>query len=124
MQARPACCASILNIAAQQDQSSVPSGRGGAREPLLVLPDRIELSTSPLPRECSTTELRQRAGWIFRKRRGLATRGRGAQAPAKPRQMLLRAGARVLPVGELEQHLLDPFGREPAAPAPCRGRMT
>ena len=25
----------------------------------LVLPDRIELSTSPLPRECSTTELRQ-----------------------------------------------------------------
>src|SRR5579859_4567405 len=26
----------------------------------LVLPDRIELSTSPLPRECSTTELRQR----------------------------------------------------------------
>ena len=27
----------------------------------LVLPDRIELSTSPLPMECSTTELRQRA---------------------------------------------------------------
>jgi hypothetical protein len=27
----------------------------------LVLPDRIELSTSPLPRECSTTELRQHA---------------------------------------------------------------
>src|SRR5215207_4811144 len=27
----------------------------------LVLPERIELSTSPLPRECSTTELRQRA---------------------------------------------------------------
>jgi hypothetical protein len=26
-----------------------------------VLPDRIELSTSPLPMECSTTELRQRA---------------------------------------------------------------
>src|SRR5260221_5234235 len=26
----------------------------------LVLPDRIELSTSPLPMECSTTELRQR----------------------------------------------------------------
>ena len=31
------------------------SGRG------MVLPDRIELSTSPLPMECSTTELRQRA---------------------------------------------------------------
>ena len=26
----------------------------------MVLPERIELSTSPLPRECSTTELRQR----------------------------------------------------------------
>ena len=26
-----------------------------------MLPDRIELSTSPLPMECSTTELRQRA---------------------------------------------------------------
>jgi hypothetical protein len=26
----------------------------------MVLPDRIELSASPLPRECSTTELRQR----------------------------------------------------------------
>jgi hypothetical protein len=28
----------------------------------LVLPVRIELTTSPLPRECSTTELRQHAG--------------------------------------------------------------
>src|SRR3954464_7874943 len=27
----------------------------------MVLPDRIELSTSPLPMECSTTELRQHA---------------------------------------------------------------
>jgi hypothetical protein len=27
----------------------------------LVLPVRIELTTSPLPRECSTTELRQHA---------------------------------------------------------------
>ena len=26
----------------------------------MVLPEGIELSTSPLPRECSTTELRQR----------------------------------------------------------------
>src|SRR3979490_2474403 len=30
-------------------------------EKKLVLPDRIELSTSPLPMECSTTELRQHA---------------------------------------------------------------
>ena len=27
---------------------------------LMVLPERIELSASPLPRECSTPELRQR----------------------------------------------------------------
>src|SRR5215470_5175904 len=54
----------------------------------LVLPDRIELSTSPLPRECSTTELRQHAGRqanrIGRKRRHrrpvLATRPPQAQA--------------------------------------------
>ena len=31
----------------------------------LVLPERIELSTSPLPRECSTTELRQRTARRF-----------------------------------------------------------
>ena len=28
----------------------------------MVLQERIELSTSPLPRECSTTELLQRTG--------------------------------------------------------------
>jgi hypothetical protein len=33
----------------------------GFCERRLVLPDRIELSTSPLPMECSTTELRQHA---------------------------------------------------------------
>src|SRR5215813_667927 len=32
----------------------------GSDQASMVLPDRIELSTSPLPRECSTTELRQR----------------------------------------------------------------
>ena len=32
----------------------------------MVLPDRIELSASPLPRECSTTELRQHLMWIRR----------------------------------------------------------
>src|SRR4029453_11000798 len=35
-----------------------PAALSGQGE--VVLPDRIELSTSPLPRECSTTELRQR----------------------------------------------------------------
>ncbi len=32
---------------------------------MLVLPVRIELTTSPLPRECSTTELRQRTEAAF-----------------------------------------------------------
>ena len=41
----------------------------------MVLPGRIELPTSPLPRECSTTELRQRtdakrADTCHRRRRG------------------------------------------------------
>src|SRR3954471_4687053 len=30
----------------------------------MVLPDRIELSTSPLPMECSTTELRQHTRYL------------------------------------------------------------
>ena len=36
------------------ERRNEPGGR-------MVLPDRIELSTSPLPMECSTTELRQHA---------------------------------------------------------------
>jgi hypothetical protein len=51
---------------------------------ILVLPDRIELSTSPLPRECSTTELRQRpagdARNPARKRAILAIRAHQVQA--------------------------------------------
>jgi hypothetical protein len=31
----------------------------------MVLPGRIELTTSPLPRECSTTELRQRKPYFI-----------------------------------------------------------
>ena len=31
-------------------------------EGFVVLPERFELSTSPLPRECSTPELRQHKG--------------------------------------------------------------
>jgi hypothetical protein len=33
----------------------------------MVLLDRIELSASPLPRECSTTELQQRTGALHTK---------------------------------------------------------
>ena len=52
----------------------VSNARGTGRAPIagrwfcrrnLVLPEGIELSTSPLPRECSTTELRQPALSFF-----------------------------------------------------------
>ena len=47
----------------------------------MVLLERIELSASPLPRECSTTELQQRD---HRKRpRGQAGRGSGRALPCR-----------------------------------------
>ena len=65
----------------------------------MVLPHRIELWTSPLPRECSTTELRQhRRGWI-------------ADVPGR-----IRAGtARSLPQGRPWRNLLpEPPKAQPA----------
>ena len=38
----------------------------------MVLQERIELSTSPLPRECSTTELLQRRGLGLNAKPGVA----------------------------------------------------
>ena len=60
--------ASATSTGPRRNRRTSPFGmEGGERDldrlgdfELLVLPDRIELSTSPLPRECSTTELRQR----------------------------------------------------------------
>ena len=43
------------------DQSRRKPYRADVSKERMVLQERIELSTSPLPRECSTTELRQRA---------------------------------------------------------------
>src|SRR5262245_11363763 len=71
----------------------------------MVLPDRIELSTSPLPRECSTTELRQRGKAAIAailatgpKRRQAANdrHGRPQRQPAeeKPRPALAGSAAR------------------------------
>src|SRR3954453_5013007 len=49
----------------------------------MVLPDRIELSTSPLPMECSTTELRQHARESRnRPKRPLQAAGSCHKAPA------------------------------------------
>ena len=41
-----------------------------------MLPDRIELSTSPLPMECSTTELRQHARYSGNRPKRLPPSGR------------------------------------------------
>ena len=54
----------------------------------MVLPLRIELRTSPLPRECSTTELRQRRkvhGYPIPMRRETATGGPAPQGFGLPR---------------------------------------
>src|SRR4051794_2811112 len=49
----------------------------------MVLPDRIELSTSPLPMECSTTELRQHARYSRnRPQKALQAGGSCHKAPA------------------------------------------
>src|SRR5215208_7112160 len=44
----------------------------------MVLPDRIELSTSPLPMECSTTELRQHARYLGESAQTAAHRAAGS----------------------------------------------
>ncbi len=49
----------------------------------MVLPERIGLSTSPLPRECSTTELRQ---LIHASKRALATGSAHSQQASTPYQ--------------------------------------
>src|ERR1700738_4394459 len=56
----------------------------------LVLPDRIELSTSPLPMECSTTELRQHA--LDQENRPKRPLQGGRSLPQGPR-MRKRAGS-------------------------------
>ncbi len=55
--ARPTTCICAWPVVPRRRQRSC-LGKNA-----LVLPDRIELSTSPLPRECSTTELRQQRDW-------------------------------------------------------------
>jgi|SRR6185312_3937837 hypothetical protein len=54
----PALFCAILRIAANRRSAIALISKRK-----LVLPERIELSTSPLPRECSTTELRQQTGF-------------------------------------------------------------
>ena len=82
----------------------------------MVLPDRIELSTSPLPMECSTTELRQHARYVRIGPKGpyrrpvLATRtplvqARGGAAKG-PKRVKIGSSRRLLadPVPGLAEH--------------------
>ena len=71
----------------------------------MVLPDRIELSTSPLPMECSTTELRQHA-------RGNRI---GPKAPT---------GGRFLPQGPLSRKREGGVWRGQNGPKLASGAMT
>ena len=74
-----------------------------------MLPGRIELSTSPLPRECSTTELRQPAAAGRRVYRWRARRVDGAgECHSRAGAASDRAGGRPAPI---------PF------PADCRQRL-
>src|SRR6185437_13151726 len=59
----------------------------------MVLPDRIELSTSPLPRGCSTTELRQRrkGAPAVRRRAVTAIGGAATQGQKRVRIPALRS---------------------------------
>ena len=57
---RTACCCIVLHDA-RQDSADRPPKSPLISKGAMVLPVWIEHTTSPLPRECSTTELRQRA---------------------------------------------------------------
>ncbi len=73
----------------------------------LVLPVRIELTTSPLPRECSTTELRQQLR--------VSTSGRPGRAPASAKRGdpchkgHRRASARLNPLADPSRSDAYPF---------------
>ena len=94
----------------------------------MVLPDRIELSTSPLPMECSTTELRQRARYenrpkgLTKARRSLPQgpqlRKRGGR-PARPSKTAQISAERppTPSAGSVAGQSGSPFPR-PARPAP------
>ncbi len=51
----------VAAVTASRDRLRSARPKANFRAKGMVLPDRIELSTSPLPMECSTTELRQHA---------------------------------------------------------------
>ena len=72
------CCIEAKYARAPEKRlSALISGR------FLVLPDRIELSTSPLPRECSTTELRQHGARAAARPKRAETATRGGRVQGK-----------------------------------------
>src|SRR5882672_5635615 len=80
----------------------------------LVLPDRIELSTSPLPMECSTTELRQHARYPKNRPQKAPTGGRFL--PQGPLWRKHAAGPGMAQNGQK----MTPAAHDGGDPVPCR----
>ena len=81
----------------------------------MVLPDRIELSTSPLPMECSTTELRQHAPDY--RNRPLGPQG-GRSLPQGPRLRKRGGtlpGTKNRPIGAKSSRAAGQFGPRPGS---------
>jgi hypothetical protein len=73
----------------------------------MVLPDRIELSTSPLPRECSTTELRQRADLAMGPRGRYTRRRRLTRRAASGTLLPMSETPRLTPARQAERAARD-----------------
>jgi|JI6StandDraft_1071083.scaffolds.fasta_scaffold102140_2 hypothetical protein len=96
----------------------------------MVLQERIELSTSPLPRECSTTELLQRRWWrvIRRNRNGAQGGWSGNPALSGPTRAL---GVEAIPMrspsdpplSEKSRTLKRPASREDRLKAALKANM-
>ena len=97
----------------------------------MVLPDRIELSTSPLPMECSTTELRQRApdyresaeNGPYRAGRSLP-QGQGSrkreERPVAPSWSLAKGAGSIKPGGPRPRASAGPIAGRFGSPFPRR----
>ncbi len=83
-----------------------------------MLPDRIELSTSPLPMECSTTELRQHAR--IRESAETAPRRRADPCHKAPAGASARAAGGASGTAEIgpDGGIRSVFGRIDADPVP------
>ena len=91
LQRRLQACAQLIEGGLQDRHLTSRQCRSQLKK--LVLPDRIELSTSPLPMECSTTELRQRALKTRIGPKGPSRAGRSLPQGPRPRKRAGPAGS-------------------------------